>query len=135
MNDRLRELVRSRAGGRCEYCRLPQSAVPFAPFQIEHVVARQHGGSDDEGNLALACDRCNLHKGPNLSGVDPVDGTIVQLFHPRRQVWSDHFALRGAEIVGQTDVGRTTVRVLNMNASPRVRLRAELIRSGAYPTA
>jgi hypothetical protein len=29
------------------------------------------GGSDDPDNLALACHHCNLHKGPNLAGVDP----------------------------------------------------------------
>ena len=28
-------------------------------------------------------DRCNLHKGPNLSGVDPDTGQVVRLFDPR----------------------------------------------------
>ena len=56
---------------RCEYCRLPQSALPLARFHIEHVIARQHRGGDSPGNLALSCHHCNLHKGPNLSGVDP----------------------------------------------------------------
>ena len=35
------DAVRRRAGGRCEYCRLPLY-VP-RPFHIEHIVARQHG--------------------------------------------------------------------------------------------
>jgi len=59
MDSAVRELVRGRAKNRCEYCRLPQSAVLFAPFHIEHIVARQHGGGDDPSNLALACDGCN----------------------------------------------------------------------------
>lgn len=65
-----RQFVRERAGERCEYCGLPQQAVGLR-FHIEHVVARQHDGSDSPANLALACDRCNRHKGPNLSGIDP----------------------------------------------------------------
>jgi len=31
----------------------------------------QHGGFDDLDNLALACIDCNLHKGPNLTVIDP----------------------------------------------------------------
>ena len=65
-----RRFVRERAGERCEYCRLHQRNSELLHY-IEHVIARQHGGSDDVDNLALACHRCNLHKGPNLTGVDP----------------------------------------------------------------
>jgi hypothetical protein len=32
--------------------------LPFLTFQIEHIIARKHGGSDDPSNLALARDRC-----------------------------------------------------------------------------
>jgi hypothetical protein len=53
-----------------------------APHQIEHIVARQHGGSDDIENLALACHRCNLHKGPNLGGIDPMTGEVRFCFTP-----------------------------------------------------
>jgi 5-methylcytosine-specific restriction endonuclease McrA len=124
MDHALRELVRRRAGGRCEYCQLPQAAVPFAPFHIEHIVAKQHGGDDAPTNLALACDRCNLHKGPNLAGIDPDTGNVVPLFHPRRDTWEEHFRWKHAEIVGRTATGRTTVQLLNMNAKRRLQLRA-----------
>jgi hypothetical protein len=50
-----RKRVRERAGDRCEYCLLPQSGLPIARFHIEHVIARQHGGTDAPDNLALAC--------------------------------------------------------------------------------
>ena len=66
----VRNLIRQRAGERCEYCRLPEHAVDI-PFHVEHIIAKQHGGEDDPSNLCLACDRCNLYKGPNLSSVDP----------------------------------------------------------------
>ncbi|MGA8351851.1 MAG: HNH endonuclease signature motif containing protein, partial [Isosphaeraceae bacterium] len=67
-------MVRERASERYAYCRLPQSALPLARFHIEHVIARQHRGGDSPGNLALSYHHCNLHKGPNLPGVDPQDG-------------------------------------------------------------
>jgi hypothetical protein len=126
MDVALRELVRSRAQHRCEYCHLPQSALPFAIFHIEHIVAKQHGGGDDERNLALACDRCNAFKGPNLAAIDPTTRSLVSLFHPRTQVWIEHFRQDGYEVEGLTDVGRATVQLLNMNATRRVQLRAGL---------
>jgi hypothetical protein len=128
MDEATRNLVRQRADGRCEYCRFRQDDEPFFRYQIEHVIAQQHGGLDDAENLALACPHCNLHKGPNLAGIDPTDGKIVPLFHPRRERWFDHFALRGALIAGKTPTGRATVRVLNMNDPLRVELRVEVLR-------
>jgi hypothetical protein len=126
MNPGAREQVRVRAGERCEYCRLPQWAIPFAPFHVEHIVAVQHGGSDDLGNLALSCDRCNAFKGPNLTAIDPVTQGVVRLFNPREQAWDEHFRQEEWEVSGLTEVGRATVRLLNMNARRRVQLRAAL---------
>jgi len=123
MDARTRELVRRRAGDACEYCRIPQQATPLIPFHVEHIVSKQHGGTDDPDDLALACDRCNAYKGPNLTSIDPDTGTVVALFHPRQDIWSEHFVVRGGHIVGLTPTGRATVRLLNMNASRRVELR------------
>ncbi|MGA3024779.1 MAG: HNH endonuclease signature motif containing protein [Bryobacteraceae bacterium] len=124
--------VRRRAGQLCEYCRVPQAAFP-RPFHIEHIVARQHGGSTQLDNLALACWQCNLKKGPNLAGVDPETGQIAPLFHPRKDEWAIHFSVRigafrplGIEIRGLTPVGRATVRALGLNDEMRQMLRYEL---------
>ena len=125
MDARTRELVRRRAGDVCEYCRIPQEATPLIPFHVEHIVSKQHGGTDDPDDLALACDRCNAYKGPNLTSIDPDTGTVVGLFHPRQDIWSEHFVVRGGHIAGLTPTGRATVRLLNMNASRRVELRNE----------
>lgn len=122
----LRNLVRQRAGNRCEYCGIWQEHVPFALFHIEHIVPKKHGGDDDPSNLALACHHCNLHKGPNLTGIDPESGNITPLFHPRNERWEMHFELQDETIIGLSLVGRTTIQVLNMNAAERVQLRAEL---------
>lgn len=125
MDEATGQLVRRRAGNRCEYCRVPQEATPFIPFHIEHIRARQHLGRDDPQNLALACDRCNAFKGPNLVSVDPETDEVVPLFNPRQDEWTEHFLTERGEITGLTPTGRATVRLLNMNAPRRVQLREE----------
>ena len=92
-------------------------------YHVEHVVARQHGGGDSLSNLALSCRHCNLLKGPNLTSLDPDNRTLVRLFDPRTQAWNEHFALVDGQIRGLTEIGRTTVFLLEMNAPHRVELR------------
>ena len=121
-----RTLVRQRAGNRCEYCRLPQSAAPFLTFHVEHIQASQHIRDDSSSNLCLAFPHCNLRKGPNLSSVDPETRETVDLFHPRRQNWQDHFQLDGTQIQGKTLTGRVTVELLRMNDEGQLRIRAAL---------
>ncbi|PYS06240.1 MAG: HNH endonuclease [Acidobacteria bacterium] len=128
MDPAVRELVRTRASNACEYCRIPQEATPVIPFHVEHIVSRQHGGTDDPATLALACDRCNAYRGPNLTSIDPDSGVMVALFNPRQDVWTDHFVLRHGHIVGLTSTGRATARLLNMNAARRVELRLEWLK-------
>ncbi len=129
MDATTRELVRHRAGHRCEYCRLPQAAAPYFAFHVEHVRAKQHHGGDEAENLALACPFCNRFKGPNLSAIDPETGTVVPIFNPRTQSWQEHFILMGVEIVGRTPVGRATSALLKMNDEPRLEMRFELLRN------
>jgi hypothetical protein len=117
-------LVRERAGNRCEYCQLHQSDSPLATLHIEHIIPRKHGGSDHADNLALACIDCNLRKGPNLAGLDPETNELTELFHPRRHRWEEHFFWNEAYIVGRTAIGRTTVRVLDMNSDDQLNLRS-----------
>lgn len=132
MDAATRELVRRRAGDRCEYCHMPQKATPLITFHIEHIVAKQHVDHDDDdpSELCLACDRCNAFKGPNLTSIDPNTRQIVNLFNPREDVWNDHFELLGAEIRGISPTGRATARLLVMNAPRRVELRQEWLEEG-----
>jgi hypothetical protein len=129
MDPATRESVRRRAGNRCEYCLLSQAHSRLT-HHIEHIVAKQHGGADDWDNLALACHRCNLSKGPNLTGIDPLSGDVVRLFHPRRDRWTEHFRWRSVHIDGITAAGRATVQLLGMNDARRVELRLELLIAG-----
>ena len=124
MKPSTRASVQERAGHRCEYCQLHQEDSPLAVMHVEHIIPRIHGGTDDLDNLALACVDCNLHKGPNLVGIDPETERVTDLFHPRRHRWEDHFEWRGIYLTGKTAIGRTTVRVLNMNSEDQLALRS-----------
>ena len=125
MDDETTLFVRTRAKERCEYCRLPQRYYTEL-FQIEHIVARSHGGGDEPRNLALACRHCNLHKGTNLSGIDPESSDLTRLFNPRTDAWEEHFTIQRGAVGGLTAIGRTTVHVLNMNTERRIELRLAL---------
>lgn len=132
MQRRLIQLVRRRAGFCCEYCRTPQRFDEL-PFEIDHIIASQHGGPTVESNLALSCFVCNRNKGPNLAGIDPQSGRISRLFHPRRHQWNRHFVWEGARLRGRTPIGRATIVVLRINEHLRVWLREELMREGVFP--
>jgi hypothetical protein len=133
MRRALRHFVRQRAGRRCEYCHLPDSAAPAADFHVEHIIARQHGGGDAPDNRCWSRHRCNFKKAPNLSGRDPLTGNVVPLFHPRRQVWRRHFRWSRATLFGRTQTGRATIAVLGINDRERIRLRQTLIDHGEWP--
>ena len=123
------QLVRQRAGNRCEYCHLPQEFSGLR-FHVEHIIARQHQGTDDAGNLALACPECNYHKGTNLTSIDPDTDKVTPLFHPRQDRWADHFTIVDGSIAGKTPPGRTTAWLLKMNSIERVRMWQRLDRLG-----
>ena len=114
---------------------MPQAYYPTVPFPIDHIIARQHGGATALGSLALSCLHDNLHKGPNLTGIDPVTKKVVRLFHPRRHKWHRHFRWEGPVLRGLTPLGRATVVVLQMNDPDPVRDREALIEEGVFPPA
>jgi hypothetical protein len=131
LNADLIRKVSERAGNRCEYCRL-YSAFHPAPFQIDHIIARQHGGKTELDNLALACIHCNRFKGPNVAGLDPATNEVVRLFHPRRDKWTEHFTWHGPELKALTPVGRVTIAVLAINEPEFVEVRKALQGEGVF---
>ena len=130
----LEQEVWRRSGRICEYCRMPEE-FHDAPFQIDHIIARQHGGLTESENLALSCFRCNTYKGPNIASLDPLTGELVPLFNPRRDTWDDHFKWNGSTLVGRTPIGRATVALLVVNHPHYVAVRKELIRENRFPPA
>jgi hypothetical protein len=57
---------------------------------------------------------------------------LVKLFHPRRDLWRDHFEWQGTELLGRTPMGRVTVRVLAINAPDFRAVRDSLQREGRF---
>jgi 5-methylcytosine-specific restriction endonuclease McrA len=130
MDAATRHLIRQRAGNRCEYCHLYQDD-DFFTFHIEHIIAKQHGGSERTENLCLSCRECNFTKGTNAAGYR--NGKVVPLFNPRRQNWKRHFTWKGPLLVGKTLAGTVTVKLFNINEESPVLVRASLIEEGRFP--
>lgn len=136
ISDALRQRVRESAGNRCGYCHSAQQYV-MGILEIEHLVARAQGGTDDEANLWLSCSLCNRYKGAQGSGRDPSTGKSVPLFNPRTQNWIEHFhwSADGAYILGLTPTGRATVESLKLNNELAVEVRRNWVLAGWHPPA
>jgi hypothetical protein len=126
-------LVKSRAADVCEYCRIPQSSQE-AVFHVDHITPRTAGGGTVIDNLALACVSCSLRKAARTRVADPSTGTLVPLFHPRTDRWSDHFVWTSSwRIRGKTATGRATIAALKMNRPGIVAIRSRLADLGEFP--
>lgn len=128
----LEQLVWHRGAAACEYCRLRQTSSSI-PFEIDHVIARHHGGKRIASNLCIACFYCNKFKEPNIAGVDPRTGKITRLFHPRRHKWDWHFCWDGPFLAGRTAIGRTTIAVLAINVPDAIAHRQSLLEETGSP--
>lgn len=120
---------------RVRHCRIAQEDQ-FFTFEIDHIIAEQHGGLTIETNLCLACTDCNGFKGSNIASVDwQGDQTIVGLFNPRRHVWHEHFRLdlTDGRILPLTACGRVTAVLLRFNTTERLTDRQLLLTVNRYP--
>ena len=126
--------LRQEAGRRCGYCRT-SSKITGQPLTVEHILPVTRGGSSDEGNLWLACRRCNEFKGAQVEATDPETGEAVRLFNPRHQVWREHFAWSGdgTRINGLTPCGRATSVALRLNNEDIVSARRLWVSVGWHP--
>lgn len=126
LSERDREAVKRRAGYRCEYCQ-----IVGWELQIDHILPRagRHRGPaehlDDPANLAAACAHCNRLKADFTTGRDPITDRDVRLFHPRRDVWAEHFTWSDdyARLLPLSEVGGATIARLRMNDSALKRQR------------
>ena len=111
--------LRRTARYRCGYC-LTDETLRGMLLEIEHIIPLAGGGTNEETNLWPACRRCNGFKGSNTQAQDAATGLVALLFNPRTQNWPEHFAWNGVFLTGLTAVGRTTIRVLEINAEDRI---------------
>lgn len=129
-----RRLARKRAGGRCEYCRCPESHST-QNFSVDHIWPQSLEGDDELTNLALACQGCNNRKYNKTGAHDPVTGVEAPLFDPRRQRWVEHFRWSDDKlrVLGLTPTGRATVAALDLNREGVLNLRDVLLLRGFHP--
>jgi HNH endonuclease len=134
INSEIRDRVRSDANNQCGYC-LSQQKYVLGILEIDHIIPKAAGGSDDEKNLWLACRLCNSYKGIQTEAKDPITRLTVKLFNPRFQSWDQHFSWTngGILIEGKTDIGRTTVVALQLNNSYAVTVRQAWVSAGWHP--
>lgn len=131
----IRRAVAQRAQGQCEYCQCPQAYCPDS-FTVDHIIPRHRGGTDDMENLAWACLGCNGRKHTKTHGIDPQTQTLIPLFNPRQQKWSEHFVWSENRqiLTGQTSCGRATIAILDLNRQGVVNLRRVLLLVGEHPS-
>jgi hypothetical protein len=134
ISEEVRTRVRASAQNRCGYCQSLQKYV-LGILEIEHIIPKAAGGSDEEENLWLACRLCNSYKGVQTQGQDPESGRNVKLFNPRLQKWTRHFTWinNGTHIEGITACGRATVIAMELNNPYAVPVRQAWISAGWHP--
>jgi hypothetical protein len=134
LRSEIRSFLRQRALGRCEYCLSVEDYSPSG-FEVEHIISKFSGGTDDPENLAFACSDCNAFKGIHIVFDDPSTGTEAALFNPRRDMWEEHFRWTDGEsiMLGKTPTGRATIELLRLNRQSVVRLRELMRIVGLHP--
>lgn len=128
----IKKQVFERAKGRCEYCLINEKFSPYS-HEIDHIIPHKHGGNNELKNLALSCLSCNRHKGADFATIKPETNEIIPLFNPRRNKWSDHFTVENGKIIGLTEIGKATTKLLQMNNETKIIQRQLLSKKGFYP--
>jgi hypothetical protein len=78
--------------GKCLFCnrKLSVGLSGETRATVEHILARNHGGTNDPHNTALACGSCNGEKGRNHDNQKQPDMDYVnRLLAKRQERWRD----------------------------------------------
>lgn len=106
-----RELVRQRAGYRCEFCGSHEIDAG-GELTIDHYRPRAREGDDGPDNLIYACSRCNLYK----HDFWPESPEGPRLWNPRDEPFENHFIeLPDGTLDSLTPTGAFTIRQLRLN--------------------
>ena len=92
---------------------------------------------DDLVNIAFACNGCNWFKSNKVEVDDAQTKSVIPLFNPRQQKWSDHFKWNTTQLkmMALTPIGRVTIETLKLNQEGLVNLRFALLAIGIHPPA
>lgn len=129
----LQRFVAERADHLREYCLVHEDDRGFG-CHVDHIISEKHGGLTEESNLAYACAPCNRAKGSDIGSLTKESGSFVRLYNPRIDKWHEHFKIDGSQIIGLTEVGRVTVKILRLNDEERRLEREILVAQQRYPS-
>ena len=134
LSDELRQRLIKADDHQCAYCQTT-AANTGQLMTVDHIIPRSQGGSTEFNNLCFCCRACNEFKGQKTGAEDPLSGEIVPLYHPRQQLWQEHFAWdeAGASLAGLTAIGRATIVALKMNNQVIVSARHRWVSTGWHP--
>jgi len=132
VSNKTRRLVKERAEFYCEYCLVPE-LFSFIGYELDHIISKKHGGTNDPENLAWSCAFCNYCKGTDIGTILLPSMQLVRFFHPRTDRWSDHFEVSGGMIVPRTEIGEGTSKIFQFNQIDRLLERTTLVNAGLYP--
>jgi hypothetical protein len=118
----------------CEYCILPSNfSTDF--FHYEHIIPISLDGKTTLENLARSCGLCNNNKRDKISHTDPLTQQNVRLYHPRQDIWAEHFQWSDDDLhlVGLSPNARATIDLLKLNRINAVNLRKLLKMADLHP--
>jgi 5-methylcytosine-specific restriction endonuclease McrA len=80
--------------GKCIHCNaklvVTQAGRPAGNATLEHIVPESRGGTNEVGNLAIACARCNREKSPHdVAGGEKLQAMQERLLARRNDRWRD----------------------------------------------
>jgi hypothetical protein len=115
----IREQVRHRAQGACEFCGITEIDAG-GMLTIDHFQPRTKSGSDALENLIYACIACNQYK----QDYWPRTETAPILWNPRQESASQHFVEQeDGELTALTPTGIFTIKRLRLNRSQLIAAR------------
>jgi hypothetical protein len=121
---KVQRLVLTVSNACCEYCWAP-AEYSSALYHFDHLLPTAKGGQSAFDNIAYSCSGCNGYKSDKTHSLDTLTNQIVRLYHPRNDIWTDHFQWsgNGVKIEGITPIGRATVALLQLNRNGNINLR------------
>ena len=114
MKPSLRFKVFRRDNFRCQYC---GQTPPTVILEVDHIVPRAHGGSDELLNLLTSCQECNRGKGARSlqDKVQPLAESIAAEQERRAQVEAYNRALKALGRKQDRDWRSASDAIVNMH--------------------
>lgn len=106
----VREYLLEKFNRTCAYC-----GVTHVPFEVEHIIPRDRGGSNRVSNLTIACHPCNLKKGNQTASEFGFPDVLAQARKPLKDAtavnatrWALYEALKGFGLSVECGTGSRT---------------------------